>query len=73
MSQLLKPCCENTSLEMVDAPRTEGAIPPTDVIRCTSCGSVISAENISSEPRINVSSFIFSLADKIGFTAARPS
>jgi hypothetical protein len=51
MSQIFQPCCERVALEVTDAPRTDGANPSPDVIRCASCGSAVSAREITAARR----------------------
>ena len=47
MTQRFQPCCERVALEIADAPRTEGANAPADVIRCASCGSPVPVAEIA--------------------------
>jgi|GEM_PF-3689150 len=65
MSQPLKTCCNDMKFEVSDAPRTDGANAPEDVLRCASCGS----KQLSREQRIqrslHLSAFFQSLATRI--------
>lgn len=57
------------TFEVVDAPRTDGANAPEDVVRCASCGS----KQLSREQRIqrslHLSAFFQSLAGRIAQNA----
>ena len=69
MPQQFKPCCNNTQFEVVDAPRTEGANAPEDVIRCASCGGKLLSRAQSTQRSLHLSAFFHSLATRIAASA----